>query len=206
MLVTPWSWHLQKAQVLLSSHAIAAASPECYLFMEECGSSWELCQQSSRWCAAVPVSRGAPRAGASLEPRSAVGRRESRVEVSLCHRSAAPTWGWLGSLLLPGEEIRLRGHMPGQREKQHVLLVCQTASWPARKHRLPDFKWLENTYILYLETPLTLCMCFQSHDSAQRPEESRIHKVRHLQVWYSTATRWWNLTLSLPPKNPRDHK
>lgn len=119
-----------------------------------------VCQQNSPWCAVIPVSRDASRAGASLEARSGGGRRQSRVEMSPCHCSAAPTWGWLGSLLLPREEIRLRGRTPGQREKQHVLLVCQLASRPARKHRLPDLKWLENTYIFYLETPIVFIHVF----------------------------------------------
>lgn len=119
-----------------------------------------VCQHNSPWCAGIPVSRDAPRAGASLESRSGVGRRGSRVEVSLCHRSAAPALGWLGSLLLPREEIRLRGRMPGQREKQHVLLVCQPASRPARKHRLPHLKWLENSNIFYLETPVDFILVF----------------------------------------------
>lgn len=104
------------------------------------------CQPDSLSCGVIPVSRDASRAGASLESRSGGGRRYWRMEVSLSHCSAAPTRGWLGSLLLPREKIRLRGCTRGQSEKQHVLLALPT-SRPVRKHRFPDLKWLENTYM-----------------------------------------------------------
>lgn len=94
------------------------------LLIYERSSTWKLLCVSwkSPWCAVIPVSRDASRAGASLESRSGGGRRESRVEVSLCHCFAAPTWCWLGSLLLPREKIRLRGCTRGQSEK-HLLLA-----------------------------------------------------------------------------------
>ena len=104
--------------MLLQPHLLNVMNLGAWLHLET-----PACQPDSPWCGVIPVSRDAPRAGASLESRSGRGRRESRMEVSLCHCSAAPTRGWLGSLLLPREKIRLRGCTRGQSEKQLVLLA-----------------------------------------------------------------------------------
>lgn len=95
-------------------------------------------QPNSPWCGVIPVLRDTSRAGASLESRSGGGRRDSRMEVSLCHSSAAPTWGWLGSLLLPREKIRLRGlHV---RTKREAACSACSACQPAGQRENTDFQ------------------------------------------------------------------